>query len=150
MWTNSMQWCYCEWKTDMCNVDMGNFVRSTCEHSHCILTFDLWAVTWQNKQSVCVPSEDSDQPRHPPSLIRVFAVHWPKVSSCRQQRFWSDWADAQADLSLRWVHSHFVDFVISCLLYNVKTALRLLWSSFTMVFPAIILTSIFYLSKRKL
>ena len=28
----------------------------------------------------CVPSEDSDQPRHPPSLIRVFAVckkkHW--------------------------------------------------------------------------
>ena len=24
-----------------------------------------------------------------------------------------DWADAQADLSLRWVHSHFVGFVMS-------------------------------------
>ena len=24
---------------------------------------------------ICVPSEDSDQPGHPPSLIRVFAVH---------------------------------------------------------------------------
>ena len=24
---------------------------------------------------------------------------------------WSDWADAQADLSLRWAHSHFVGFV---------------------------------------
>ena len=23
----------------------------------------------------CVPSEDSDQPEHPPSLIRVFTVH---------------------------------------------------------------------------
>ena len=24
---------------------------------------------------ICVPSEDSDQPGHPSSLIRVFAVH---------------------------------------------------------------------------
>ena len=34
-----------------------------------------WAVTRQNQQSDCAPSEDSDQPGHPPSLIRVFAVH---------------------------------------------------------------------------
>ena len=27
------------------------------------------------KENECVPSEDSDQPGHPPSLIRVFAVH---------------------------------------------------------------------------
>ena len=26
---------------------------------------------------------------------------------------WSDWADAQADLSLCWAHSHFVGFVMS-------------------------------------
>ena len=26
---------------------------------------------------------------------------------------WSDWADAQADLSLRWAHSHIVGFVMS-------------------------------------
>ena len=25
-----------------------------------------------------------------------------------QQRLWSDWVDAQADLSLRWAHTHFV------------------------------------------
>ena len=25
---------------------------------------------------------------------------------------WSDWADAQADLSLRWAHPHFVGFVM--------------------------------------
>ena len=28
-----------------------------------------------------------------------------------QRRLWSDWADAQADLSLRWAHNHFVGFV---------------------------------------
>ena len=30
-----------------------------------------------------------------------------------QRRLWSDWVDAQADLSLCWVHSHFVCFVMS-------------------------------------
>ena len=38
----------------------------------------------------------------------------PKLSSCGQQRLWSDWADAQADaqadLSLRWVHMPFCWF----------------------------------------
>ena len=51
------------------------------------------------------------------TLIRVFAVRsmssWgPKVSSCGQQRLWSDWADAKADPSLRWVHSHYGGFVM--------------------------------------
>ena len=55
----------------------------------------------------CTPSEDSDQPGHPPSLIRVFAVHMKKAwvlsyPLSAQRRLWSDWADAQADLSLRW------------------------------------------------
>ena len=38
-----------------------------------------WAATWQNQQSDCASSEDSDQPGHPPSLIRVFAVRMKKV-----------------------------------------------------------------------
>ena len=29
---------------------------------------------------------------------------------------WSDWADAQADLSLHWAHTHFVGFVMSWLM----------------------------------
>ena len=37
-----------------------------------------WAATWQNQQSDCAPSEDSDQPGHPPSLLRVFAVRLKK------------------------------------------------------------------------
>ena len=34
----------------------------------------IWAATWPNQQNGCATSEDSDQPGHPPSLIRVFAV----------------------------------------------------------------------------
>ena len=41
---------------------------------------------------------------------RSMGSYGPNVSSCGQRRPWSDWADAYADLSLRWTHSHFVGF----------------------------------------
>ena len=37
-----------------------------------------------------------------------------------QRRLWSDWADAQAYLSLHWAHTHFVDFVMRRLMYAIK------------------------------
>ena len=50
---------------------------------------------------------------------------WRKLGSFRlsyplsaQQRLRTDWADAQADLGLRWVHSHFVGFVMRWLILN--------------------------------
>ena len=82
----------------------------------------------KTNKMACAPREDSDQPGHPSSLIGVFAVRMisqgnPPVFAVRmkkalvlsyplsaQRRFWPDWADAQADLSLRWAHSHFVGF----------------------------------------
>ena len=71
----------------------------------------------KTNKMVCAPSEDSDQPGHPPSLIRVFTVRMKKAwflsyPLSAQRRLWSDWADAQADLSLRWAYSHFVGFVM--------------------------------------
>ena len=39
----------------------------------------IWAASWQNKQNGTAHSEDSDQPGHPPSLIRVFAVRMKKA-----------------------------------------------------------------------
>ena len=67
--------------------------------------------TWQNQQNKCAPSEHSDQPGHPPSLIRVFAVcirkHWVLSYPLSAQRgLWSDWADALADLSLSLLGTH--------------------------------------------
>ena len=63
----------------------------------------------------CSPSEDSDQPGHPSSLIEVFAVcmkkAWvPSYPLSTQRRRWSDWTDAQADLSLRGAHMPFCWF----------------------------------------
>ena len=71
----------------------------------------------KTNQMACASSEDSDQPGHPPSLIRVFAVRMKKAwvlsyPLSAHGRLWSDWADAQADLSLRWVHSHCVVFLV--------------------------------------
>ena len=72
---------------------------------------------WANKTNkmACAPSEDSDQHGHPPSMIRVFAVHIKKAwvlsyPLSAQRRLWSDWVDAQADLSLHWEHRSFCRF----------------------------------------
>ena len=53
----------------------------------------------KTNKMACAPSEDSDQPGHPPSLIRVFAVRVKKAWVLSyplsvQQRLRSDWADA--------------------------------------------------------
>ena len=57
----------------------------------------------------CAISKDLDQPVHPPSMAR--ALVYSSLDSleavegtCDQRRLWSDCADAQADLSLRWSH----------------------------------------------
>ena len=75
----------------------------------------------KTNKMICAPNEDSDQPGHLPSLIRVFAVRVKEAwvlsyPLSAQRRLWSDWADAQADLSLRWANSHFVGFVMSRLI----------------------------------
>ena len=75
---------------------------------------------WRKLGSLAIhwaDSEDSDQPGHPSRLIRVFAVRMKKARVLSyplsgQRRLWSDWADAQADLSLRVAHSHIVGFVM--------------------------------------
>ena len=76
---------------------------------------NIWAASWQNQQKYCAPSEDSVQPGHPPSLIRVFAIRMKKAWALSyplsaQRRLWLDWADAQSELSLRWAHNHIVGF----------------------------------------
>ena len=81
-------------------------------------SFEKMSIIDKNNKMICAPSEDSDQPGHQPSLIRVFAVHMKKAwvlsyPLSAQQRLWSDWADAQTDLSLRWAQTHFVGFVTS-------------------------------------
>ena len=73
--------------------------------------------TTKQKKMTYAPSEDSDNPGHPPSLIRVFAVYIkePLVLNypmSAQRRHRPDYVDAQAELSLFW--AHVILFVLSC------------------------------------
>ena len=54
-----------------------------------------------SESSLCAQWEAKD-----PSFLHVYS------EDSDQTGLWSDWADAQADLSLRWAHTHFV--VLSC------------------------------------
>ena len=79
-----------------------------------------WATSWQNQQNDCAPSEDSDQPGHPPSLIKVFTVCMKKLGSLATHWAHSEDSDKTGQmprsiLSLRWAHSHFVGFVMKWL-----------------------------------
>ena len=97
--------------SDFCvkNIDHAAFGRREIEIAE---TGKIRCRTTKPTKWHVLPSEDSDQPGHPPSLIRVFTVRMKKAwvlsyLLSTQRRLWSDWADAQADLSLCWVHLSF-------------------------------------------
>ena len=77
------------------------------------LSHDLTTPTkWQSDQSLRHPHEE------------ILGPYSYPLST--QPRLWSDWADAQADPSLRCVHSHFVGFVMSWLI-SVLTEQLPMW-----------------------
>ena len=88
----------------------------------------------KTNKMTCAPSKDSDQTGHPPSLIRVFAVRMKKAwilnyPLSEQRRLWSDWADAQADMSLCWAHMPFCWFCheVAHLMFFVIVMVKLFW-----------------------
>ena len=84
-----------KWISSQCGKVTKMFQQLYQNHMHILIPWRKQA-KFQNNRFKTVP----------PSLIRVFAVHsigssGPKLSTCGQRIRWSDWADAQADLSLR-------------------------------------------------
>ena len=74
------------------------------------------ATSWQNPQNgMCTKrglrsawaSTQSDQSSL--CMKKAWVLSYPLSA---QRSLWSDWADAQADPNLRWVHPHFVGFVM--------------------------------------
>ena len=68
-----------------------------------------------NTVKTCVTSKVSDQFVHPPCIAGVFV--YSSLDSldavdgtCDQRRLWSDYAEAQANLSLRWSHKSYCRF----------------------------------------
>ena len=64
----------------------------------------------KTNKMACAPSEDSDQPGHPPSAQAVLSLRCPQEESLGPQLPIECTADAQADLSLRWAHMSFCWF----------------------------------------
>ena len=84
----------------------------------------------------CVPKDDSDQPGQPPSLISLrvcLGIVWVlNYLLSAQQRLWSDLADAQADLSLRWA------LMLFCRICHAPTSIYRIacWTRFGLVMLA--------------
>ena len=87
------------------------------------------AASWQNQQNESAPaktqiswasaqSNHSLRCLHEETLGPYIATHWV------HSKDWSDWADAQADLSLCRAHTHFVGFVMLRPKYILNTLTR--------------------------
>ena len=73
-----------------------------------------WAATWQNQQCGCAPSEDSDQPGHSTSLIRVFGL-----AGCPG---WSEYSlDAQPQWLAKDLHVYCMKFILTYMNSYSKT-----------------------------
>ena len=81
-----------------------------------------WAMTKLTKWHVCPAKTQISLGIHPvwseSSLsawrkLGSLATHWAHSED------WSDWADAQADPSLCWAHSHFVGFVMLRFIFRI-------------------------------
>ena len=110
----------------------------------------------KTNKMTCAPSEDADQPILP--VWSVFAVRMVKVWTLSyplsaQKRLWSDWADAQSDLSLRWAHRSvcwscrsrlilFFHFQGQHLVLLVKCNALILYSYFHRMFMFLLLMSV--------
>ena len=100
----------------------------------------------------CAPSEESDQPGHPPSLIRVFAVRMKKAwvlsyLLSAQRRVWVfagrtvtllflPWGSSFASLSCLIATPHL--YTISCAMYSLSqlpVTIRRLVSNFVFLLP---------------
>ena len=90
----------------------GNLQNCSCFPSEYVLVYKESIRSpraWESYLLTCAPNEDSNQLAHPHSLIRVFVeeiLHpWLQVyKKYAKRRFWSDCANAQADLNFRQAH----------------------------------------------
>ena len=124
-----------------CNINE----RSKIDTGKWVVASRLWCckIVWFESQhdktnKVAV----SDQPGHPPSLIRVFVVRFLGDSSCGQRRLWSDWADDQTALGFRWAHrrtDHFFFFFFLTRLCKVVSL-----SIFLLSIPGSIIIRLFF------
>ena len=123
----------------LCNLTQSSSTNESLDHEPSIRTsaepseIVNWAATWQNQHSDCAPSKDSDLP---PGLISLCCPHEESLRSLATlSPYLGSLVDAQAGLSLRWAHTHFVGFVVSWFLFSwsdlmqqIKSGITFPWS----------------------
>ena len=105
---------YCDWERNPAYKEWvwpfkGDKLKALC--TACNQSIDIWAALWKKqKNGMCAQrrlrpawaSAQSDQS----SLCAQWVAKDPSFLHADSED-WSDWADAQADLSLHWVHMPF-------------------------------------------
>ena len=111
----------CSHVLDICLKIQCSHVLDICLTIVCTLSRNMTKPTKlvyaQQRLRSAWASAQSDQSLHCPN-----EESWVPSYLLSDSEDWSDWADAQADLSLCWAHSHFVGFVMSrliCLNYRM-------------------------------
>ena len=103
MSVQNSEWNIVGTKTDR---DLTACLKDTSES---IIFYHMSQHTDKTYNKTCVTSKYSDQPVHPPSVARVLVLlitrRLQKAHAISED--WSDCTDAQADLSLRWLHKSY-------------------------------------------
>ena len=106
-WKNK-EVCSCEDRTN--RTCQQQWLRQACSLARALNSLLFASIEPPHDKTnkmACAPSEDSDQPGHPPNLIRVFAVRMKKAQVLSyplstQWKLWSNCRDAQAEATLIW------------------------------------------------
>ena len=113
--------------------------------SKCNRHSQIWATSWQNQQNDCAPSEDSDQPGHPPSLISLrcalngtlLCAQWVVKDPSFLHADSQDSDQTGRMPRLIWVFAgctyHFVGFVMRWLIWTWIQRILYLWFVFLKV-----------------
>ena len=107
----------------------GLITNDYVKHKYIIPCYELWRE--KTYLLTCAFNEDSDQPVHLRSLIRIFIGHfldswWCKVSLYWQCRLWLDYGDVQTDLSVK---AHVRSYIFLCYVSYTSWRLGLLESN---------------------
>ena len=104
-------WKIVDWDVKLQHKQNKTKSRHTCHFAvfavlRLVYKAGKWAAAWQNQQNDLCAQRRLRSARYDQRLHCAFFM----LSSCGQQRLWSDWANAQADPSLRWAHRSFCWF----------------------------------------
>ena len=125
--------------------------RTSLSSLEVVASLGKWATTWQNQQNECAPSEDSDQPGHPPNLIRVLTVcmkkHWVlsyQLSTVVFHNFWKESCKASLESPVENRHWRNQNFIVHKIIVNIDRKIMIIESIYKTLFSLCVLKQILW------